>query len=130
MKLNILLRQTAVILLPCLILTTVTVQAYQKESKFQKTPTDPELQVFPNPTSGRYNVNLPVGSLRDGSGNETATIDVLDGNGNVIFTETVPLTSDLLTEELYFNQSAPDGIYMVKVTVKNRVFTRQVQLQR
>jgi phosphatidylserine/phosphatidylglycerophosphate/cardiolipin synthase-like enzyme len=78
------------------------------------------LQVYPNPTSGSFNLHLAGTTAR------TATVVLRDITGRVVLTQTQPLTSTDLTIDA---TALKAGLYMVQVTTPEAVQVSRVVVQ-
>ncbi|MBH8557939.1 phospholipase D-like domain-containing protein [Hymenobacter negativus] len=78
------------------------------------------LQVYPNPTSGSFQLHLASTSAR------TATIVLRDVTGRVVLTQTQPLTGTDLNIDA---TSLKSGLYMVQVTTPEAVQTSRVVVE-
>jgi hypothetical protein len=86
----------------------------------------PNLIIFPNPTAGSFVLEL----LMDEAANSEATIQFLNMLGQVLYHETTSVASGMLREEIQFNDTVAEGMYLVKVTINDKVFTAQIDLQK
>jgi hypothetical protein len=86
----------------------------------------PNLIIFPNPTAGSFVLEL----LMDEAANSEATIQFLNMLGQVVYHETTSVASGMLREEIQFNDTVAEGMYLVKVTINDKVFTAQIDLQK
>ena len=78
------------------------------------------LQVYPNPTSGSFQLHLAAGAAR------TATVVLRDITGRVVLTQTQPLNGTDLTIDA---SALKTGLYMVQVTTPETVQTGRVVVQ-
>ena len=78
-----------------------------------------EIEVFPNPASGAYNIvinGLPAG---------TSELTITDASGKIIETKQLTLSSGENTVPMSANQ-LEGGIYFVTVTTENNTFTERI----
>jgi hypothetical protein len=47
-----------------------------------------------------------------------------------MYYETTSVASGMLREEIQFNDAVAQGMYLVKVTINDKVFTAQIDLQK
>jgi PKD repeat protein len=73
-----------------------------------------ESVVYPNPSTGRYNVVLK------GEAQQKALVSVLNMTGKEVSSKSITLTSDSEVHQIDL-ASKPTGIYMLRVTVGNKV---------
>jgi hypothetical protein len=86
----------------------------------------PNLIIFPNPTAGSFVLELMMGEEE----NAEATMQILNLLGQVMYYETTSVASGMLREEIQFNDAVAQGMYLVKVTINDKVFTAQIDLQK
>jgi hypothetical protein len=84
------------------------------------------LTVFPNPTNGAFVIEL---KLSDEESSE-AKIEVLNLLGQVIISEKATLNRGELQREIQLSDAVAQGMYLVKVTINDKVFTAQMDLQK
>lgn len=84
----------------------------------------PALSVFPNPTNGEFVVGLQL----DSKVNCEATIEVINLLGQVKFAKTSSVVEGKLQEEIQLNGAAK-GIYLIKVSVNESVYSTQLIYQ-
>jgi len=83
------------------------------------------LQLFPNPTAGTFTLDLKL----DDEENSQVIIQVLNMLGQVVYDETTSVTNGALQKEIQLRDAA-NGMYMVKVTVGDEVFSSQISYQK
>jgi hypothetical protein len=83
-------------------------------------------QIYPNPSDGRFIIDLNAAS----ASSPAATIEVLNAAGQQVHQQDVPVSEGNLHQEIQLPCSAPAGIYFVKVTLNDRVYTRQIRYQK
>ncbi len=74
------------------------------------------MDIYPNPNNGQFNITI--------DGDETALIEVYDLMGKQVFNSAMNKTVNKIDIT-----SQSKGIYLVKVTVGNDVFTEKVIYQ-
>lgn len=84
-----------------------------------------QLSVFPNPTDGKFVIEL---ELSDEITRE-ATIEVINLLGQVMQSQKAAIAKGKLQQEIQFSKEEAEGMYLVKVTIGNNVFTAQIDLQ-
>ena len=84
------------------------------------------MNLFPNPTDGRFTINLNL--HQDVSG--TATVIIINAIGQVAYHNEVGIADGLLTKEINLNDAEGTGLYVVRIIYGERIFTKQLILQR
>ena len=84
------------------------------------------LSVFPNPTNGAFAIDLKLSDEE----NSDAKIEVLNLLGQIIISENAQFEKGKLQREIQLSDAAAEGMYLVKVTINNEVFTSQINLQK
>ncbi|MBX7139967.1 MAG: T9SS type A sorting domain-containing protein [Chitinophagales bacterium] len=85
-----------------------------------------QLSVFPNPTDGKFVIEL---ELRDAITGE-ATIEVINLLGQIMQSQKVAMVKGKLQQEIQFSKEEAEGMYLVKVTIGDKIFTAQIDLQK
>jgi len=80
--------------------------------------------LFPTPNDGTFTIELQLNNMI----NASAKITVLDMLGQTLIEETGELEKGKLLKQIQLNEE-PE-IYIVKVTVNNRVYSAQINLQK
>ena len=86
----------------------------------------PSLQIYPNPSDGRFMVDV---NAEPGS-SPAATIQVINATGQQVYQQGVPVSEGNLHREVELPGGIAAGIYFVKVTLSDRVYTRQIRYQK
>lgn len=86
----------------------------------------PELSVFPNPTNGTFMINLKWSNGENADGK----IEVLNLHGQIVISEKTKLEKGKLQREIQQSDAAAEGMYLVKVTIENKVFIAQINYQK
>jgi hypothetical protein len=92
----------------------------------EKSASDGALTLYPNPTSGRFVIEL-------NSGDETATeaiIQVVNLMGQHVYEATVPAFEGKVQKELSLDASYASELYLVRVIMNDEVFTGRLVIQR
>lgn len=84
------------------------------------------LQIYPNPSDGKFMVDV---NAEPGS-SPAATIQVLNTTGQSVYQQGAPVSEGNLHQEVQFPGGIASGIYFVKVTLNDRVYTRQIRYQK
>lgn len=82
------------------------------------------LQVYPNPTSGSFNVESIFSDESDGN----ATILIYDITGKQILNTTAPVAAGMLNTTLDFGSGFPNGVYLLKATFNGNEIETKVML--
>lgn len=85
-----------------------------------------QLSVFPNPTDGKFVIEL---ELRDAITGE-ATIEVINLLGQIMQSQKVAMVKGKLQQKIQFSKEEAEGMYLVKVTIGDKIFTAQIDLQK
>lgn len=83
------------------------------------------LSVFPNPTDGAFMLFL-------NSENEIseAEIEVINALGQVVFSQSSTIRKGKLQAEIQLSDDAAEGMYLVKLIVRDHVYAAQINLQK
>ena len=84
------------------------------------------LSLFPNPTNGALTIKIALTNEED----VEAKIEVLNLLGQIIISEKETLDEGKLQKEIQLRDAAAVGMYMVKVTMGNQVYTSQFNFQK
>jgi hypothetical protein len=84
-----------------------------------------KMNFYPNPTSGQFTLQIGL-DLPDG----VARFDIINIVGQSILSDYVSVANGILNKEIEMNSSLPDGMYLVRVMLNDRVFSGQLILQR
>lgn len=82
--------------------------------------------LYPNPTYGNFIMNLQLNE----DVNDNAVVEIYNSMGRLIKTTTVPVVNGILINEMNFDNKLAEGLYSVRVTVKNKTLQRQLIYQR
>ncbi|MBX7139960.1 MAG: T9SS type A sorting domain-containing protein [Chitinophagales bacterium] len=93
----------------------------------EKTELTSSLSIYPNPTTGTFTLDLQL----DDEETTDAEVQVMNMLGQILSIESGELTVDngKLKTEIQLGDVA-DGMYMVKVTIGDRVYSAQINLQK
>ncbi|HYV92290.1 MAG TPA: T9SS type A sorting domain-containing protein [Chitinophagales bacterium] len=92
-----------------------------------------EFLLYPNPTGGHFTLNLKgygEGIEENEEANEPATIEVIDLLGQIIYSKNISVMHDELKKEISLDNPLPDGMYLVRVTLNDQVYSRQLLYQK
>ena len=84
------------------------------------------LDVYPNPTDGDFIVYLQLADAID----HTAQMELRNVIGQVIMNNPVRLPKGKLSEQVHLNKTDPAGIYFLKVTLADHVYSAQIVYQK
>jgi methionine-rich copper-binding protein CopC len=87
---------------------------------------DTQLSVFPNPSDGKFSVQFSSDNIQDAS----ATIQLFNVTGQMVFEENTLMTDGQLRKEISLSSSLPAGIYFLQVKVNDEVYTEKVVLEK
>jgi hypothetical protein len=80
------------------------------------------LLIYPNPNNGTFVLQLKFGSAKTGNAN----IQIINTAGQVVHTESIPVTGYELNKRISFNPSGTGGIYIIAVTVGGESFKGKI----
>lgn len=86
----------------------------------------PTLNVYPNPSTGLFTVDLYL----EGVESADADIMVINSMGQLVQRETTAINDGRLSQEIRIAPGSPAGMYMIRVTIGDHVFTKQLIIQR
>lgn len=111
----------------CLPKTSKKVKVYSSCKLGEVTELTSSLNIYPNPTIGTFTLDLQL----DDEETSDAQVQVLNMIGQAVSIDNVQLTIDngRLVKEIHLGDVA-EGMYLVKVTVNEKVFTTQIDLQK
>jgi hypothetical protein len=89
------------------------------------TNSTPALSVFPNPTNGNFTIELKVNNQIS----DRATIEVINMLGQIVLSQNAELDKGKLQQEINLANVA-SGVYLVQVIANNKVYTKQISLQK
>jgi len=81
------------------------------------------ISIYPNPSSGKFILRF------NNEESQTATIEVLNSLGQLIMIEKAKAENSVFLKEVSFNNATPDGIYFIRVTLAERIYSAQIILQ-
>ena len=84
------------------------------------------LFLYPNPANGRFEIAL---SLNNTNVNDDASVMVTNELGQVVFAEKLSVVKGVLRKEIQL-KDASDGMYLVKVTINDRMYSGQINYQK
>jgi hypothetical protein len=85
-----------------------------------------QLSVYPNPNDGHFTVDLQLNAETTSA----ATIEVVNFLGQVIFEKKSSVVNGQLRDDLNIKDELPAGIFLLKVIMKESVFTQQLVVNR
>jgi hypothetical protein len=77
------------------------------------------LQVFPNPSEGIFNVNFTSGTVAD------YTIEILNPIGQVVYSEQVKQVSGMIRKKIDLSNQ-PAGLFLVKISGENGAISQKI----
>ena len=95
-----------------------------REDLYEEENTAGELLLYPNPARDHFTVRIPRGSE-----NERIEIEIWDMIGQLIYSESLMSTGDVFDKKISSDPALLNGIYLVKVTRNNRIYTGQLVMQ-
>jgi hypothetical protein len=84
------------------------------------------LKVYPNPTGGKFTLEMKLNI----DANSYAKIEIMNLIGQKVYSKTVQVSEGELEDEITLNQNLPDGMYLVKVIIKDKVATSRIVYQK
>jgi len=81
------------------------------------------LDVFPNPSTGKFNINLELNSQQT-----EAVVFIQDLNGKELYKEIVSVFNNRINHEVNLNQLS-SGIYFVKVHSGDNIFSEKIMIE-
>jgi len=84
------------------------------------------LNLFPNPTTGTFTLDLKLNDEE----NSQAIIQVLNMLGQMVYDETTSVANGVLQKEIQLSGEAAEGMYLVRVTIKDCLYLSQINLQK
>jgi len=97
-----------------------------KESSAGSDLSNAEMNIYPNPTTGKFTIDLEFNSEEYAE----ADIQVFNMTGQVVSDETTIVANGVLQKEIQLSDAAADGTYLVKVTVNDHVYSAQINYQK
>lgn len=85
----------------------------------------PLLRIYPNPTDGHFAVSLSLYNSYNGN----ATLEIFNMLGQVVQSETVPVTDGVLFKELTIGPNMAASTYLLQIIADGQVFKEQVVVQ-
>ena len=92
----------------------------------EKTSSDLVMQVYPNPSKGEFKLALQLPENIDAN----AKIQLVNMIGKTVYTEDAEMGNGLLQKAISTPNSFPNGLYMVRVIVNNKVYKTQLIFSR
>ena len=83
------------------------------------------MDLYPNPTQSIFDVEVVTNSIAT-----EASLFVLNIVGEQVYGEKVAVTNGLISEQVTMNDAVPAGLYIVKVIVDNKEYTKQLVIQK
>jgi hypothetical protein len=102
--------------------TTVTKSCRQSSNDEAAFPT---LSVYPNPSDGQFMIDLSIPTDED----QVATIQLMNTIGQIIYEQKIAVINWGFPQEVQL-MDVPDGLYMVKVVVNDKVSTKQLVISK
>ncbi len=84
-----------------------------------------EMDVYPNPAMSEFTVELAINSLEN-----VATIQLFNIMGELIYNTNSTVKNGLIAEHIALENTVPGGLYIVKVLVGNKEYTKQLVVQK
>jgi len=84
-----------------------------------------EMKLYPNPTTGQFIITITL----PGDANTTATIQVINTLGQIMYDKTTWVMNGLLQKEIRLNDVA-DGMYLVKIIINDQMYSSQISYQK
>ena len=84
------------------------------------------LNVYPNPTNGKFILNLNLNEQVNG----TATVIIMNSIGQIAYHSEEGIADGLLSKEINLSNADGTGLYVVRIIYGDRLFTKQLILQR
>ena len=84
--------------------------------------TDPQFNVFPNPTSGHMMIALKNENFPD----QQVAIDVVNIFGQIVLHDKSELVNGSLTKSLELSNGLASGMYMVNITIGDKILHQQI----
>ncbi len=94
----------------------------------EKTELTSSLNVFPNPTSGAFTLDLQLGDEETSQ----AQLQLVNMLGQTISIDNAQLTVEngRVVKEIQLNDDVAEGMYLLKVIINDKIFTSQINLQK
>jgi len=80
------------------------------------------ISLYPNPAITSFVISLSL----DNSVNEIADIEIVNSLGQIVQSEKAGVKNGKLMKEIFFGNSIADGIYTLKVIVKDQMLTQSL----
>jgi hypothetical protein len=84
-----------------------------------------EFMLYPNPAANQFNITLNVNS-NEGS----AIVQIFNLTGDEIYNAEIAVSDGIINETIDLNNKFSDGIYLVRLTIGAKEFTRQLVIQK
>jgi hypothetical protein len=83
------------------------------------------LMIYPNPTQGKFMLELKTDEVGDGK----ATILVMNMVGQIVYQNSGSVVNGELQQEINFPESASSGIYIAKVICEHHTYEGKIIFQ-
>ena len=95
-----------------------------KEGEIVETATE-GMEVYPNPTMNEFTIELATNSLES-----VATIQLFNIMGELVYNASAGVKDGAVAENIALENTIPSGLYIVKVLVGNKEYTKQLVIQK
>ncbi len=82
------------------------------------------IEIYPNPADGNFTLQL-----QSNSEESTGILQVIDMMGRIVYEQKITAIKGVFQQEIQLNDAA-DGMYLVKVIVSDRVYTKQLVISK
>jgi len=84
-----------------------------------------KMEVYPNPTMREFTIELTTNSLES-----VATIQLFNIMGELVYNAEAAVKDGVIAENIALENMVPGGLYIVKVLVGNKEYTKQLVIQK